>query len=195
MGCGSSKSENIPDDVNIHSQPSTANGDTSHFQPVTCEKNSEKPSVDVPQGTKENGIGAKSVEQRHGFDGTKTTTKASQMTILHFNDVYNIEPRDREPVGGAARFATKVASFKHLNPLIAFSGDCLNPSTSEYARNLASPFNNFKQGSSSQVMAQQTLLACMFCLPHFRSCDDTLENCFFQVSSYSRAYLRTIYKR
>ncbi|RMX59555.1 hypothetical protein pdam_00003660 [Pocillopora damicornis] len=129
MGCGSSKSENIPDDVNIHSQPSTANGDTSHFQPVTCEKNSEKPSVDVPQGTKENGIGAKSVEQRHGFDGTKTTTKASQMTILHFNDVYNIEPRDREPVGGAARFATKVASFKHLNPLIAFSGDCLNPST------------------------------------------------------------------
>ncbi|XP_066020776.1 5'-nucleotidase isoform X2 [Pocillopora verrucosa] len=129
MGCGSSKSENIPDDVNIHSQPSTANGDTSHFQPVTCEKNSEKPSVDVPQGTKENGIDAKSVEQRHGFDGTKTTTKASQMTILHFNDVYNIEPRDREPVGGAARFATKVASFKHLNPLIAFSGDCLNPST------------------------------------------------------------------
>lgn len=189
MGCGSSKSENIPDDVNIHSQPSTANGDTSHFQPV------EKPFVDVPQGTKENGIGAKSVEQRHGFDGTKTTTKASQMTILHFNDVYNIEPRDREPVGGAARFATKVASFKHLNPLIAFSGDCLNPSTSEYAHNLASPYNNFKQGSSSQVMAQQTLLAWMFCLSHFRSCDDTLENCFLQVSSYSRAYLRIIYKR
>lgn len=55
-----------------------------------------------------------------------------RLTIIHFNDVYNIEPREKDPVGGAARFATKVASFRHLNPLTAFSGDALNPSLSKY---------------------------------------------------------------
>ena len=28
----------------------------------------------------------------------------------------------------------------------------------------------------------------------YRSCDNTLENCFFQITSYLRAYLRIIYK-
>ena len=28
----------------------------------------------------------------------------------------------------------------------------------------------------------------------YMSCDNTLENCFFQISSYSRAYLRVIYE-
>ncbi|XP_022779638.1 5'-nucleotidase-like isoform X2 [Stylophora pistillata] len=129
MGCGSSKLENIPGDVNSHSQPPAIDGGTSNFQPATCEKNSEKPSDGVSQDTKVVRTSVKSAEQRDNCDGTKTATKSKQVTILHFNDVYNIEPRDKEPVGGAARFATKVASFKHLNPLIAFSGDCLNPST------------------------------------------------------------------
>ena len=54
-----------------------------------------------------------------------------KILILHFNDVYNIEPREREPVGGAARFASKIATFKSRNPLVLFSGDALNPSMSE----------------------------------------------------------------
>ena len=29
----------------------------------------------------------------------------------------------------------------------------------------------------------------------YRSCDNTLENCFSQISSYSRAYLRIIYEK
>ena len=29
----------------------------------------------------------------------------------------------------------------------------------------------------------------------YMSCDNTLENCFFQISSYSRAYLRVIYEK
>ena len=29
----------------------------------------------------------------------------------------------------------------------------------------------------------------------YRSCDNTLENCFSQISSYSRAYLRVIYEK
>eukprot|EP00128_Syssomonas_multiformis_P011845 Colp12_sorted_trinity150504_noHs@10225 len=54
--------------------------------------------------------------------------KDDSITILHFNDVYNIEPRDKDPVGGAARFVTKLKSFKDENPLILFSGDAFNPS-------------------------------------------------------------------
>ncbi|XP_062310718.1 trifunctional nucleotide phosphoesterase protein YfkN-like isoform X1 [Osmerus eperlanus] len=50
------------------------------------------------------------------------------LTILHFNDVYEIEARSEEPVGGAARFATAMKEFQALNPFVVFSGDCLNPS-------------------------------------------------------------------
>ncbi|XP_077203337.1 snake venom 5'-nucleotidase-like isoform X2 [Paroedura picta] len=52
----------------------------------------------------------------------------SSLVILHFNDVYEVESRKEEPVGGAARFATAIKEFSILNPLIIFSGDCLNPS-------------------------------------------------------------------
>jgi hypothetical protein len=36
------------------------------------------------------------------------TGRAVELHIIHFNDVYNVEPRDQEPVGGAARFVFKV---------------------------------------------------------------------------------------
>ncbi|XP_032777105.1 mannosylglucosyl-3-phosphoglycerate phosphatase isoform X2 [Daphnia magna] len=59
-------------------------------------------------------------------------TENKTLTILHFNDVYNIESVDKEPVGGATRFSTALKSFSHLNPLILFSGDVLAPSFSEH---------------------------------------------------------------
>jgi len=52
------------------------------------------------------------------------------VTIVHFNDVYNIESRNQEPVGGAARFATAVMQLASNNPLVLFSGDAFNPSIS-----------------------------------------------------------------
>lgn len=55
-----------------------------------------------------------------------------RLSIVHFNDVYDVLERKREPVGGAARFKAKVDSVRKLNPLIVFSGDCLNPSPSKY---------------------------------------------------------------
>jgi hypothetical protein len=36
---------------------------------------------------------------------------AKVLTLLHFNDVYNIEPGTRDPCGGAARFAWKVRAL------------------------------------------------------------------------------------
>ncbi|XP_017471282.1 PREDICTED: 5'-nucleotidase isoform X1 [Rhagoletis zephyria] len=51
------------------------------------------------------------------------------LTILHYNDVYNVEPNcGKEPVGGAARFCTAIKSFSHLEPLVLFSGDIFSPS-------------------------------------------------------------------
>ena len=51
--------------------------------------------------------------------------------IVHFNDVYEIQPRASEPVGGAAKFAGFVRSLDAADrerPLILFSGDAANPS-------------------------------------------------------------------
>ena len=53
---------------------------------------------------------------------------AGKVTIIHYNDVYNIESRTTEPVGGAARFKTAADQFAHLNPLTVFCGDVFSPS-------------------------------------------------------------------
>ena len=53
---------------------------------------------------------------------------AAELLILHFNDVYNIEPRKKEPVGGAARLVHTIKSFAGDKPLVLFSGDAFNPS-------------------------------------------------------------------
>jgi len=62
---------------------------------------------------------------------SNTSSVASQtLTIVHFNDVYNIESRSQEPVGGAARFVTAVTQLAASNPVVLFSGDAFNPSVS-----------------------------------------------------------------
>ena len=38
--------------------------------------------------------------------------KSGFLEILHFNDVYEIEERPNEPVGGAPRFISAINSFK-----------------------------------------------------------------------------------
>lgn len=51
---------------------------------------------------------------------------AHQIEILHFNDVYEVEARAREPVGGVARFISRLR--QHPEAIILFSGDALAPS-------------------------------------------------------------------
>lgn len=48
------------------------------------------------------------------------------ITIVHFNDCYNIEPSAQS--SGAAGFLTAVNQYRHLNPMILFSGDIISPS-------------------------------------------------------------------
>lgn len=66
------------------------------------------------------------------ISGIKTSMPQNDLVILHFNDVYNLEPQKEEPVGGAARFVSCVKSYQSLNPLVLFSGDVLNPSLCKY---------------------------------------------------------------
>ena len=66
------------------------------------------------------------------------TTPASHslaLEIIHFNDVYNVESRSKEPVGGAARFVGRVNEIRQdalrnglPQPIVVFSGDAFNPS-------------------------------------------------------------------
>ena len=49
--------------------------------------------------------------------------------IIHFNDVYNIEGHQNEPVGGAARFKSALDILrKDKNAIVLFSGDAVSPS-------------------------------------------------------------------
>jgi 5'-nucleotidase len=63
--------------------------------------------------------------KRHSADNGK---HERPLTVLHFNDVYEIKEGKQEPVGGAARIAGKMHDFDDLKPLVLFSGDALNPS-------------------------------------------------------------------
>lgn len=52
-----------------------------------------------------------------------------ELNIVHFNDVYEITPSVKEPVGGASRFMGRIAALKQeYSPFIVFSGDVFSPS-------------------------------------------------------------------
>ena len=132
MGCGASKS--------VSQNPSNdGQGANSKMVPSNIASSISQRDTAVEKEARAD-VQEADVEIGNKIDhNTKITTKSNQLTLLHFNDVYNIEPREKEPVGGAARFATKLASFKRLNPLVVFSGDCLNPSMSKYVNELYGP--------------------------------------------------------
>ena len=66
----------------------------------------------------------------------RTDATAPDLRILHYNDVYHVEPGSREPVGGIARFQTLCNSYASSDEKYAgqpelvtlFSGDAFNPS-------------------------------------------------------------------
>lgn len=100
-------------------------------KPADDEKLFKKPRLPILGGTLETRQNEIDSKLSRIYSPTKLETAGDKLTILHFNDVYNIESRDQEPVGGAARFVTKINSFPN-EPLVLFSGDCLNPSLSKF---------------------------------------------------------------
>lgn len=59
---------------------------------------------------------------------TNAASKPKQLKILHFNDVYEVDARSREPVGGISRFTSLLRSHEAEDPCVLFSGDFLAPS-------------------------------------------------------------------
>lgn len=64
---------------------------------------------------------------------TTLSVPGPDLRILHFNDVYDIQPDTREPVGGFARFRTVLERYNEKvgggsTTLTLFSGDAFNPS-------------------------------------------------------------------
>ncbi len=57
---------------------------------------------------------------------SRPNQRSESLQILHFNDVYEVEPRTREPVGGVARFIGKLKTYPEA--CVLFSGDSLAPS-------------------------------------------------------------------
>jgi len=53
---------------------------------------------------------------------------AEQITLIHFNDISNVESRDQEPVGGAARFLAAIKKEEEAKPCVIFSGNAFSPS-------------------------------------------------------------------
>jgi 2',3'-cyclic-nucleotide 2'-phosphodiesterase (5'-nucleotidase family) len=65
-------------------------------------------------------------------DVASETESLTRLNIIHFNDVYNIESRETDPVGGAPRFITAIESVikKSVDPtIVLFSGDAISPSS------------------------------------------------------------------
>ena len=84
--------------------------------------------------------------------------KSDTITLIHFNDVYNVDSRGVEPVGGAARFLTAVkAVSRDCQPLILFSGDIFAPSISKYHSPIPSSehVKTFYLSSQTQISASQ----------------------------------------
>ena len=62
----------------------------------------------------------------------KNPVGVRHICLLHFNDCYNVESNNQEPIGGAARFVNALRSYDHLKPVVLFSGDIIAPSISEF---------------------------------------------------------------
>ncbi|KKK20205.1 hypothetical protein ARAM_001742 [Aspergillus rambellii] len=78
-----------------------------------------------------------SIENNEGYSLTYSSDRSGppDLRLLHYNDVYHVEPGSAEPVGGAPRFQSVVNYYRshprfdgQPTPLTFFSGDAFNPS-------------------------------------------------------------------
>jgi len=73
----------------------------------------------------------------------------TKFSFIHFNDVYNIEENESEPLGGVARFKTAIDLLKlerDSEAFVFFSGDCFSPSILSYlfdGEQMVEPMNQF----------------------------------------------------
>ncbi|GIL42857.1 hypothetical protein Vafri_709 [Volvox africanus] len=111
----------------VHVKPSAAPEEPAPWAPTGQPDEDETPASPAPTATL---VVPRKPDQMLKSESTAYGGSSRKITILHFNDVYNIEEQSREPKGGAARLCAKVKEYRDsgVNPLVLFSGDCYNPS-------------------------------------------------------------------
>jgi hypothetical protein len=69
------------------------------------------------------------------FSSGRDVTSPPDLRLLHYNDVYHLDPSSAEPVGGIARFMTVCKEYRDAERfrgqpelVTLFSGDVFNPS-------------------------------------------------------------------
>lgn len=68
------------------------------------------------------------------FKSPADASAPAEVRLLHYNDVYHLEPSSAEPVGGFARFMSVVDEYRSAREtadvglVTVFSGDAFNPS-------------------------------------------------------------------
>lgn len=73
--------------------------------------------------------------QQDGFAFSSQPDSPPDLRLLHYNDVYHLDPSSAEPKGGIARFITAVNQYRSKDRfrgepelITLFSGDAFNPS-------------------------------------------------------------------
>lgn len=88
----------------------------------------DDPLLELPQITRQM---SKGLTGETYYDYDLPLNRDDPITILHFNDVYNIQPlvvSGGESQGGISRFITALRTNAGEHPLTLFSGDVFNPS-------------------------------------------------------------------
>jgi hypothetical protein len=108
-----------------------------------------------------------------------------EITILHFNDVYNIEPGSRDPVGGAARLAWQVRKQAARHQL----GPRLLPICAERLHHMAQCTATLWQRAAPSPggCSQRSAAACLGGPPPSRAQNHQLGPAPPQVKSHSAA--------
>lgn len=76
-----------------------------------------------------------SLEPLVTYSSGRSSASPPDLRILHYNDVYHVDPSSAEPVGGIARFITVCKEYRESDKykgqpglVTLFSGDAFSPS-------------------------------------------------------------------
>ena len=97
------------------------------------------------------------------FSSGRSSASPPDLRILHYNDVYHVDPSSAEPVGGIARFITICKEYRESDRykgqpglVTLFSGDVFSPSLESSITKGPSPSERFECSGMRVSLTQTT---------------------------------------